>query len=322
MLVLVALAFAVVAGTMGLAVDYGFVALERRTLQKAADSAAMSGALDLADSTSWSSIDTDVNSMISKNGVPFGTSTSCTLVDASNQQVQNNCNSPTNDSTSGVKVTLTHTRDTFFMGLLGARTATVSATSTGRLYQQNDYNAGAAMFIVCGFNTRLAGGGNNTYDILETSGGSYSVRDSAVSKRFVIHGPQVADCNANNSNFKGLYGETGFFDLPHILHYTEGTVAGPTTVATDGPNGCPAGTTTFNGCVMVLPVVSSVWGTTSDKAMNGVFWLPFLIYDNGANVHEGVLMSTHYTIRLHSQNISAWTIGTSGPALIGVRLVS
>jgi hypothetical protein len=247
------------------------------------------------------------------------------LVNASNQQVQDSCNSPTNDSTSGVKVTLTHTRDTFFMGLLGARTATVSATSTGRLYQQHDYNAGAALFIVCGFNTKLAGNGNNTFDILQNSGGSYSVKTTpttAVGKRYVVHGPQVADCGAGNNNFKGLYGETGYFDLPHILHYTEGTVAGPTTVATDGPGGCPAGTTTFNGCVMVLPVVSSSWGTTSDKAMNGVFWLPFMIYDNGANQHEGVLLSTHYTIRLSSQNITPWTIGTSGPALIGVRMVS
>jgi hypothetical protein len=322
MLVFVALAFAVVAGTMGLGVDYAFVTLERRMLQKAADAAAASGALDLAETSSWGQIGADVNSVVNKNGVPSGTSAACTLVNASNSQVQGNCNSPTSESTSGVRVTLSHTRDTFFMGLLGVRTVPVSATSTARLYQQNDYNAGAAMFIVCGFNTRLAGPGNNTYDILEADGPDFEVRESAVGQRFVVHGPQVADCNAGNNNFKGLYGESGYFDLPHVLHYTEGTVAGPTSVATEGPNGCPAGTTTFNGCVMVLPVASSVWGTTSDKAMNAEFWLPFMIYDNGANVHEGVLMSTKYTVRLRTQNISPWTIGNDDPALIGVRMVS
>jgi hypothetical protein len=322
MFVLYALAFSAVLGVMGLAVDFGFVALERRQLQKAADAAAMSGALDLTDSSSWGQISTDVGTMVTRNSVPTGTTTSCSLVDTSNAQVQATCSTPTSSSTSGVRVGLSHVRDTFFMGLLGVRQVTVAATAIGRVFEQNDYEAGSALFIVCGRNTRLAGPGNNTYDILENGGPPYAVKSAAVGQRYLIHGPQIADCNAGNSNFKGLYGETGLFELPHVLHYTEGTVAGPTTVATNGPGGCPAGTTTFNGCVMVLPIAANVYGTTSDKAMYSVFWLPFQVYDNGANQHEGVLMSASYTIRLQSQNLSNWTIGTSGPALVGARLVN
>src|SRR5690349_13221904 len=176
MFVLYALAFTAVLGVMGLAVDFGFVTLERRQLQKAADAAAMSGALDLTDSNTWNQISTDVGTVVTRNTVPSGTTTSCTLVDTSNDQVQANCNTPTSNSTSGVRVRLSHVRDTFFMGLLGVRQVTVAATATGRVFEQNDYNAGSALFIVCGFNTKLAGNGNNTFDILQNSGGSYSVK--------------------------------------------------------------------------------------------------------------------------------------------------
>ena len=142
MLVLYTLAFAAVLGVMGLAVDYGFVSLERRVLQKAADAAAMSGALDLVDTATRGSISTDVSTMVTRNNVGPGTSVNCVLVDNANAQVQANCGTPSSNATSGVSVTLSRTRNTFFMGLVGVTTVNVSASSTGRVVKMSVYDAG------------------------------------------------------------------------------------------------------------------------------------------------------------------------------------
>src|SRR3712207_6346623 len=103
MLVFLALSLTVLVGLMGLSVDYGFVALERRSLQAAADAAAMSGALDLPDPANWGSINTDVNTMVGRNVSTTGLTITCTLVNNSNTQVQANCDPPTDNTTSGVR---------------------------------------------------------------------------------------------------------------------------------------------------------------------------------------------------------------------------
>lgn len=326
MLVLVTAALTAIIGIMGLAVDLGFVALERRQLQRAADAAAISGALDLIDDATWGSIGADVSAMVGKNGVPSGTTTACALVDNTNAQVQSNCGAPASPSISGVKVTLSHRRDTYFMRVLGIGTVDVSASAIGRIVLQTEYNAGNAPFIVCGIDTKLASGG--TLSILTST---YGVNPSAVGQTFVIHGPQVADCGAKSNSFKGLANQDANEDittLPNTLYYDTGDRAGPTRFAVNGPGGCPAGAT--QGCVMILPVATSITGPPDERheeqkepkahKADAVMYLPFYVTEAGANEHHGVLVSATYQLRLDSRNTASWTLGK--PGLVSARLVN
>lgn len=318
MLVLVTAALTAIIGIMGLAVDLGFVALERRQLQRAADAAAISGALDLIDDATWGSIGADVSAMVGKNGVPAGTTTACALVDNTNAQVQSNCGAPASPSISGVKVTLSHRRDTYFMRVLGIGTVDVSASAIGRIVLHTEYDAGNGPFIVCGIGTKLASGG--TLSILTSTTPPYGVNPSAVGQTFVIHGPQVADCGAKSNAFKGLADQDaneGITTLPNTLYHDTGVKAGPTRFAVNGPAGCPAGAT--QGCVMILPVATSITGPPRREAY-AVMYLPFYVTQTHPNEHQGTLVSATYQLRLDSRNTASWTLGK--PGLVSARLVN
>lgn len=325
MMVLIALAFTALVGITGLAVDLGFVALERRTLQKAADAAAMSGALDLASTTAYGSISSDVSTMVTRNAVGSGTTTNCVLVDNSNAQVQANCGTPADSTTSGVRVALSRPRGTFFMGVVGINTVNVSATSTARVVLHNRYDAGNAPFIVCGLDTKLATSGTmnivqSTPTLYPIAGTSWYLNPSAVGQNFLIHGPQVATCGAGNNAFKGLAdmdANVGITTLPATLEHDTGVQAGPTRAVVNGPNGC--GIAEDDGCVMILPVATSITGPPQRDAYS-IVWLPFYVTQNGANKHNGRLESLTYQLQLTTTQTGNWTLGQNG--LVSARIVS
>lgn len=325
MLVFITATFAVLVGITGLAVDLGFVTIERRTLQKAADAAAVSGALDLAYETTWPSINTDVNAMVTNNQVEAGTTTACTLVDNSNAQRQANCNPPTDTNVSGVKVVLSRPRDTYFMRILGINTVNVSANSTARVVKHNAYEGGNALFMVCAYNTYLAPNGALRQSILAAGGPPYSVLPAALNRQYLIHGPQVQreDCGITNNAFKGLANadeNEGLTTLPGVMTYDTGVKAGPTRTAVEGALGCGLiADSRFitTPCVMILPVFVS---SPANKKVDAVMWLPFLIQQIDANTHYGTLISDQYLLRLETTNTSNWTV--ADPGLISPRLVN
>ena len=311
MLIFSAAAFSVLVGILGLAVDLGFVALERRTLQKAADAAAVAGALKLVDSSTWDDIDPTVAALVARNGAPAGTAIGCVLVDSAGAQRQANCGAPTDLAIGGVRVTLTHTRANFFMGVLGLRTVNVAASATAQTHREPTYDTGRALFIVCGYATKLAAGG--TTDILDAG---QRVRPAAVGQTFVLHGPQVSRCGAEAA-FKGLNASRAVIDLPADLQYSTGAKVGPTTGDVAGPDGCRAGlwSDSVDDCVMLLPVAVS---RPAAGLLHAVMWLPFRVRQVDANTHTGVLLGEAYLVRLTSPTSYRWTILTGG--LVSARL--
>ena len=321
MLVQIATALTVLIGMVGLAVDIGFVTLERRTLQNAVDAAALTGAIDLVSSPG--STQADVNIMVDTHGVASASAT-CAFVDNSNAET-GACSGTPGSGSSGVKVSATRSRDTFFMRVLNVPTVTMSAQSIARVSAWQNYDAAAALFIVCGYQTKLAPvSGGGTYSILAgTAPGSapWPVNSAAVGKTFVIHDPQdVVSCGVSNASFKGLNGSTEWLSLPASLEYDTGVNAGPTAKAVEGFNGCSAGVDP-NNCVMVLPIAASSVPQPGQDELYCVRWLRFLITKGATNVHYGKLLDPNYVVRQQSNTVlTSWTVGTQA-GLTSVRTV-
>lgn len=296
-------------GMTGLSVDFAFATLERRILQNAVDAAATSGALNLAQGLSPTA---DVNDMVERNNVALTTTVVCEYVDNSNA-VTGPCSSPPSNSTSGVRVTATNARPTFFMRVLGIPTVTVGATSTARVYgipPNSPYPSSASLFIVCGINTKRPSGG--PMSIVQQVGGQWVPNPAADGVEFVIHNPSVADCGMQSSSFKGLNAvgsEVGPVTLPKNLITETGTRAGPTTEAVQGPGGCPAGleSNDIDDCTMIIPIFVS--SPAKDVAYS-VMWLAFHIRQIDSNTHYGTL-DLNYPIRQQSYTLLApWTKNT------------
>jgi Flp pilus assembly protein TadG len=238
-------------GMTGLAVDYGFAALERRVLQNAVDAAAVTGATDLA---SGVSPEADVQTIASRNNIALSTTVVCEYVDNSNPPVVTGaCSSTPSGTTSGVKVSATNNRATYFMRVFNIQSVTVSATSAARVHTVDSgsaFDQWGSVFIVCGWEATTAElksngkwqnnaqktdllkrpqtgpltGVNNpsswpTFLPAASSGewplSSTSGSNSVYNKWFVVHDENdVAKCGINDSGFKGLNSSSGTFAVP------------------------------------------------------------------------------------------------------------
>jgi len=343
--VLLAAMLLVLIGMTGLAVDFGFGTLERRVLQNAVDAAAVTGASDLARSITPVN---DVQSMATRNQAAPTTTVVCEYVDNANA-VTGPCGSAPSGTTSGVRVTATNLRATYFMRVLGVPTITVSAASTARVSTWADssstpaggapYNLWGSFFMVCGYNTRLAPNGNgngnafgNAQNILDpstppTGPGPWNVLQAAIGQEYVIHDSNpnhLANCGITDGEFKGLNSSAGMFSLPTWIRDESGNRAGPVTDAIKTYAGCPSlgdvGSASLNNCVMIIPIFSTVNAKArGDWDVYAVRWLPFLIRRIDANTHYGTLLDC-ITLQDTSTLLAPWTKNTHGSITV-VRTV-
>jgi Flp pilus assembly protein TadG len=234
-------------GMTGLAVDYGFASLERRVLQNAVDAAAVTGATDLA---SGVSPEADVQTIASRNNIALSTTVVCEYVDNSNPPVVTGpCSSAPSGTTSGVKVSATNNRATYFMRIFNIQSVTVSANSAARVYTVDGgsaFDQWGSVFIVCGWEATTAEPRTNgkwqnnsqKTDLLKrpqtgpltgvnnpsswptflpaANPGEWPLSGNAVySKWFVVHDENdVAKCGIGDSGFKGLNSSSGTFAVP------------------------------------------------------------------------------------------------------------
>lgn len=325
MIIFVTLAFAALAGMAGLVVDYGAGAMDFRLLQNATDAAALSATIAMVDDPTTTA--TTISTMMSRNQLPTGTTTSCAYVDGSGAEIVRSCTDLPPSTASGVKIGASATRSTYLMGLLGRPTLTVSASSTAQGSAETVFNAGASLFIVCGYNTSLAGGGTmNILEVIQPSPPTWLVdvihTPSPIGKTFRIHDETyVAPCGVTSSQFKGLNGTTGNVTLgptsPLDLTYSTGQV---TSIQVSVPvlHGCLAGSVVTD-CVMLTPI--AVTTGSANKTLKSVRWLPFWVTKD-ANGHTGRLLGTNYVVShtLGTQT-GSWSVGTqSGP--VSVRLAN
>jgi hypothetical protein len=330
--VLLAAMLTALLGLTGLAVDFGFATVERRALQNAADAAAVSGAINLVRGENPVA---EVTTVANRNASVAGLV--CEYVNAANA-VTGPCTSAPSATTDGVRVQATNTRATFFLGVLGIPTFTVSAESTARVSAwttNTPYEVGNSLFLVCGYNTRLwdrRPGEPEGLSILQgTPPGAppWPVNPAAIGREFVIHDPDVARCGLQSSSFKGLNATSGEVTLPALLLSETGDRAGPTRTAVAGIAGCGAGLHTnddaLDGCIMPIPIFASVPDPNRDYVY-AVRWLPFQIRrplrggKPDSNTHIGKLLDG-YTIRQDTNTLLApWTKNTKA-AITSVRTV-
>jgi hypothetical protein len=110
--VLVALGLTVLLGFAAISVDYGYLAYQRRSLQNAADSAALAAAWELPSETS---VNSKANEYAKKNSPELADTEIVALRQNSNKEV---------------KVDVSHTYETFFGKVLGVNNQVISATAT------------------------------------------------------------------------------------------------------------------------------------------------------------------------------------------------
>lgn len=158
-LVFMALASIVLFGALGLAIDGGYNFMQRRTMQNAADAAALQGALGVYNNTPAATLKNNAQQLAIRNGLqdPAGGNTTftCRFLDNSDIDRGDCANYPTNGTpVTGVRITVTETHPTFAMRVLGIATSHTGATASAHV--MSPYMD--APIIVCGFKTGLAPG--------------------------------------------------------------------------------------------------------------------------------------------------------------------
>jgi len=202
-LVMFALMVTVFAGMLGLAIDVGYAYSQRRTVQNAADAAAMAGARMVANWTSANPTSAqteaqtfatmDTNRIASTNQ----TLQSCEYVNYAGNS-QGACSATVPANATGVRVVVEETHSTWFIQVIpgAADTVTTSAAATAHVEEFNGATAGP--IIVCGKSTKLRSGGS--FSILDASN---QINPAAYNKEYEIHGPGIEDCGAQGNSFKG-----------------------------------------------------------------------------------------------------------------------
>jgi Flp pilus assembly protein TadG len=159
-IVFFAVATLVLMGMLGLALDAGYDFTQRRTMQNAADAAALYGANMVYQNVNAATVNNNARTLAIQNGLKDpatnSTSFSCRFVDNSGND-RGDCGNgyPGNGAkATGVRVSVAETHPTFVMRVLGITTSSTGATATS--YAESP--GFDAPIIVCGFKTGLADG--------------------------------------------------------------------------------------------------------------------------------------------------------------------
>lgn len=322
-LILFAFFLTAMVGVLALAVDLGVSFTERRAMQNSADAAALAGARIVAKSASTSGLTaiSDVTTVAGQNAMKIGTlgAISCNYVNDSDSSV-GSCSGTPPTSATGVKVTVTETHPTFFIRAVpgGPKTVQVSATATAHVLKPTgSFSDGP--FIVCGSQDPNS---SSTPPILKQSGGAWVINSAAINKTYLIHGPQINDCDAKADRFKGLadQNDNAGKSVPDWFGYDTGVKAGPTRTEVDGINGCKKGQDVDN-CVIILPIaINNPAEQGNSKSVWVVAYAPFFVKETGANTHTGTVLSNYIIYGKGQGGGNGWTPSYTGPIVI--RLTS
>lgn len=333
-LIIFALASFVLFGAMGLVLDIGYDLGQRRTMQNAADAAALRGAQDIlraATSGPVASLWDEVKTIAMKNGLgdptdpATGATLTCEFLDNGGTDL-GSCDGALPPSATGVRVTAGEQHRTFVMNVLGIRTSGTAAIATAYVEElaSDAFTVDQAPFIVCGYQTSLSGGDSETMSILQTDGAGKAgnppqINRNAVGRQFDIHGSSVATCNTQGNRFKGVNDQDANNAVEiqpggTVVKYKPGVNAGPSRGAVAGVNGCAAGQS--SGCVMLLPVADATnVDSGSCQCINAVIWAAFWIEEPSANTHTGVLLD--YVVQ--ARGTRTWSSSSSQSVTV-VRL--
>lgn len=346
-----ALAMVVLLGALGLALDGGYDFVQRRTMQNAADLAALSGARGV-----WLNagpVNGSAFAVARQNGLPDpasppaggSSSFACVYVDNTDAALDD-CTAAVPATATGVRVTLRESHQTFVMRVLGSTTSGTGATATAHV-RAFAGDAGAP-FIVCAQDTKLVDGTTQSIMLGPSPGApnytdpnAWSVNPALTvslpanfdpqtgqpapndpSRELIIHDNKVNGTTAiskcgRQQSWKGVADSSRntALNLPSLigqtLYYQTGDVAS-SRAQVNGVGGCkPNGP--LSGCIIPLPVgINYPADNPSQKPIYIVAVLPFYIIQVDSNTHYGYLIDKY---DLDGQNIP-WQAGGAGAVVI------
>jgi Flp pilus assembly protein TadG len=179
-IVLFSIALVTIILFVGLVIDGGFAFLNRREAQNIADTAALAGTKVIADfyrngapsSTTSTTVYATIDAIAQANGCLFETTTPCAwtaqFVDRSKNVLGPVVNAPSGlpPNTQGITVTVTRTPPTYFLGVIGQTTWTISAEATALTAQMT--MAPNGILIPIGINPPQPLEPGQTYILTET----------------------------------------------------------------------------------------------------------------------------------------------------------
>jgi Flp pilus assembly protein TadG len=284
-MVLMSLSLVAVVIMAALVVDGSQAYPQRRSMQNAADSAAIAGtrALDQVKyrGMTWSTVPTAVAAVVNDNGAESHvctvlTTTGATIGSCSVQSAVHDVRA------AGIRVKALDTRVTAFGNLAGRPTVTASATASASIQTL----VGARVpFVICG---NAAQGG---YPILNADN-TINVTAARNMGTIDIQSSQVPTCGAGSA-FKGKVGEEEEVVVPSWVEADNGngyeqeievTVANAVACPTGGP---------FTGCDMLVPIADAGTGNGNAIYLRAVAWAVFHISGDGSGnpKYEGYFRS-------------------------------
>lgn len=276
-------------GMLGLALDGGNALYARRSVQAAADAAALGGAWKVSKATPESvdpAIQGEVDYLVAGNR--FGPANpevaSCAFIDNERRILADPCSGSIPTDATGVRIETRASVPTFFIRILpgGPMTVEVTAAAEARVRRPGGLVSNAP-FIACG-----ASGWDVTSDPGTRNGGEVRpildadnrIRADAVNKIYRIWDSNLegtSDCR-EGSQFKGLSAQHPD-DIDNVagedIRFENGTRVGQTLTAVNGPGGCESGVaaTSVDDCVLILPIGSQDAGGAGNDG-----WIKIVTY--------------------------------------------
>lgn len=202
-LVFFALATTVLMGSLGLALDVGYNYGQRRTMQNAADAAALAGARAI--SIKSTDIYTAVKTVAQQNGLQDENLLECRYIDNSFETTGLTLGLACKDlpnpqlltalNISGVQVRVREEHPTFVMSVLGIPTSGTAATATAQVQVLAKLDNGLAPFLPCGIDTVTVGNNNQpngTHSIFATQG-QYDYPSPTLDYTATVEAPAIQD---------------------------------------------------------------------------------------------------------------------------------
>lgn len=319
--ILIMFAFFLVAmiGMLGLAVDLGFAFAGRRSMQNAADAAALAGARIVAKSSPSAplSAGAEVQTVANANGMRHGTITSvaCQYINDAGSSL-GSCAGTVPSGASGVSVTVTESHSTFFIQVVPGAPDSVTTSAQAKANVKKLAAPRDGPFLPCAVKAKRPSGG--PMDIMIKVGGQWVINPDAIGHTFEIHGPSIETCNAKSSRFKGLADNEWNRDksAPGWFMYKEGDAAGLISQDVEGPDGCKAGQEVVN-CVAFLPIViNEPPETDNGRTRWAVGFAPFYITAPKSNNHYGKLLGDYVVYGSKQDADWGWTPDYTGPIVI------
>ena len=291
--VLLAISLLSLLGLTGLVIDGSRAYSDHRSVQNAADAAALAGAGALnqvlfASTGQEAAVNEAVVASLGANHVN-GTP-DCRLVDEAGTDL-GACPSTSTGSglpatAAGVSVRARDSQSGSFIKALGISGFSASASATAQI---EALRSGSSPFMICGLDAAHHG-----FDppLLLASGNSWVVNPAAVGQTYPLHGPQVPDCGAGSNSFKGLTDGSTDVAVPGWWQADTGVHAGPIRNVVARGDACTTtdGFDNWTGCTIVVPICTNGQGSGNSTQLYCVRFGLFQVSQSHQNAHEAVFL--------------------------------